>query len=155
MFIYSICFIVIYASILTTFLTIISSVSTIANPEKSAPKTKYGGKIVVCQPGITEVAKSILTIECTENTRGVAKPANTNDTSSNLCQCFALPLHPKASKVYNCFFIGLIVLLIRSRIIAKSGIKPMYQKTVDTVRYVEIANTSQRSGELKFCQSDP
>ena len=31
----------------------------------------------------------------------------------------------------------------------------MYQKTVDTVRYVDIANTSQRSGELKFCQSDP
>src|SRR4051812_13858350 len=29
----------------------IISVSTIANPEKMAPATKYGGKIVECQPG--------------------------------------------------------------------------------------------------------
>jgi hypothetical protein len=29
-----------------------------AKPEKIAPATKYGGKIVVCHPGITEVAKS-------------------------------------------------------------------------------------------------
>ena len=34
------------------------SVTTIAKPEKMAPATKYGGKIVVCQPGMTEVAKS-------------------------------------------------------------------------------------------------
>ncbi len=27
------------------------SVTTIANPLKMAPATKYGGKIVVCQPG--------------------------------------------------------------------------------------------------------
>jgi hypothetical protein len=26
-------------------------VTTIAKPEKMAPATKYGGKIVVCQPG--------------------------------------------------------------------------------------------------------
>ena len=36
------------------------------------------------------------TMECTENTSGVANPAKTKDTSSNLCQCFALPLHPNA-----------------------------------------------------------
>jgi hypothetical protein len=34
---------------------IISNVFTIAKPEKTAPAT-YGGKIVVCHPGITEVA---------------------------------------------------------------------------------------------------
>ena len=34
-----------------------------ANPEKTAPATKYGGKIVVCQPGTIEVAKSKDTIE--------------------------------------------------------------------------------------------
>ena len=28
-----------------------ASVTTMANPEKIAPATKYGGKIVVCQPG--------------------------------------------------------------------------------------------------------
>jgi hypothetical protein len=39
-----------------------SKVLTIANPEKIAPATKYGGNIVVCHPGITEVAKSNETI---------------------------------------------------------------------------------------------
>jgi hypothetical protein len=34
------------------------SVITMANPEKIAPATKYGGNMVVCHPGITEVAKS-------------------------------------------------------------------------------------------------
>ena len=48
---------------------------TMAKPEKTAPATKYGGKIVVCQPGITETAKSKLTIVCTESTSGVANPA--------------------------------------------------------------------------------
>ena len=51
--------------------------------------------MVVCQPGITEVAKSKETIVCTDNTRGVANPANTSDTSSKRCQSFARPLHPK------------------------------------------------------------
>jgi hypothetical protein len=31
---------------------IIRKVFTIANPEKTAPATKYGGKIVVCHPGL-------------------------------------------------------------------------------------------------------
>ena len=74
---------------------IIKSVFTIAKPEKIAPATKYGGKIVVCHPGITEVAKSKDTMVCTESTSGVAKPANTRDTSSKRCQSFARPLHPK------------------------------------------------------------
>ena len=39
-----------------------SKVLTIANPEKIAPATKYGGNIVVCHPGMTEVAKSNETI---------------------------------------------------------------------------------------------
>jgi hypothetical protein len=52
------------------------SVSTIANPEKIAPATKYGGKIVVCQPGRMETAKSIETTECTESTSGVASAAS-------------------------------------------------------------------------------
>ena len=39
------------------------SVSTMANPEKIAPATKYGGKTVVCHPGRSETAKSIETIE--------------------------------------------------------------------------------------------
>ncbi|MND01669.1 hypothetical protein D3C83_207500 [compost metagenome] len=48
---------------------------TIAKPENTAPATKYGGKMVLCQPGMTLVAKSKLTTECTESTSGVDSPA--------------------------------------------------------------------------------
>jgi hypothetical protein len=47
-----------------------------------APATKYGGKIVVCHPGMTDVAKSKLTIVCTERTSGVANPARIRQTVS-------------------------------------------------------------------------
>ena len=50
------------------------SSSTIAKPEKIAPATKYGGKIVACQPGTIAMAKSELTTEWTETTSGVARP---------------------------------------------------------------------------------
>src|SRR5210317_910928 len=107
----------------------IKSVFTIANPENTAPATKYGGKIVVCHPGITEVAKSNDTIECTENTSGVAKPANTNETNSKRFQCLALPDQPNDMIPYIFFAIGFLAL---SLIVAKSGIKPMYQNTRET-----------------------
>ena len=96
-----------------------------------APATKYGGKIVVCHPGITEVAKSIDTIVCTERTRGVAKPARTSESSSKRWQCFALPDHQKDKILYSFYDIGFTA---RSLIIAKSGINPIYQKTNDTVK---------------------
>src|SRR5690606_1644596 len=108
--------------------------------------------MVLCHPGTTEVAKSKDTMVCTESTKGVAKPAKTRDTSSKRCQSFTRPLHPKLRIPYIFFWNGLVVL---SRIIAKSGNNPVHQKTSDTERYVEIANTSQRSGELKFTQSEP
>ncbi len=38
---------------------------------------------------------------------------------------------------------------------AKSGKRPVHQNTNDTDKYVEIANTSQRSGELKLTHNDP
>ena len=53
----------------------IISVSTIAKPEKMAPATKYGGKMVVCQPGSCETAKSKETMVCTESTSGAEKAA--------------------------------------------------------------------------------
>ena len=31
----------------------------------------------------------------------------------------------------------------------------MYQNTNETVKYVEMAKTSHKSGELKFTQSEP
>jgi hypothetical protein len=49
-------------------------VSTIENPEKMAPATKYGGKMVECQPGRIAIAKSMPTIECTDTTSGAARP---------------------------------------------------------------------------------
>ena len=49
-------------------------VSTIAKPEKMAPATKYGAKIVACQPGTIDMAKSQDTTLCTESTSGVASP---------------------------------------------------------------------------------
>ena len=45
--------------------------------------------------------------------------------------------------------------LARSRTVAISGIRPEYQNRTDTVKYVEIANTSQSNGELKFGQTGP
>ena len=52
-----------------------ASVSTMAKPEKMAPATKYGGKIVACQPGSSDTAKSKHTTVCTESTSGVERPA--------------------------------------------------------------------------------
>jgi hypothetical protein len=80
-----------YASKLDTFLMMISKI-TIANPENCS--SYEVGEIVVCHPGITDVAKSIDTIVCRKYKR-VANPARTKETSSKRCQSFALPLHPK------------------------------------------------------------
>ncbi len=95
----SICANVIYSSRFMIFLATNISVNTIAKPEKIAPATKYGGMIVVCQPGTTEVAKSKDTIVCTDNTNGVDKPANINDNDSQRSQCFAVPIHPNDKKL--------------------------------------------------------
>src|SRR5438105_1217823 len=75
LFMFSRCLIVIRLCRFKLQRAMISSVITQANPEKIAPATKYGGKIVVCQPGITDVAKSNETIVCTDSTSGVESPA--------------------------------------------------------------------------------
>ena len=108
--------------------------------------------MVVCQPGTTEVAKSKDTIVCTDNTNGVASPASTSDNDSWRCQCLVLPVHPKEAIPYNNF---LSFVLARSLTVARSGINPEYQNNKETVKYVEMANTSQRSGELKFTHTGP
>ena len=101
-----------------------------AKPEKIAPATKYGGNIVVCHPGTTEVAKSKLTIVCTESTSGVAIPANTKERDSHLCQCFADPVQPNERTLYIFFLIPLALSLTD----AKSGTNPVYQNNKDTVK---------------------
>ena len=108
--------------------------------------------MVVCQPGITEVAKSKDTIVCTESTSGVLKPASTRDSASWRYQFFAVPVQPKEARPYRRLrnFV-----LARSRTVAKSGIRPEYQNNNDTVKYVDIANTSHINAELKFGHSGP
>ena len=41
----------------------------------------------------------------------------------------------------------------RSRSVARSGMRPVYQKRSETVKYVPTAKTSQSSGDLKFGHS--
>jgi hypothetical protein len=62
----------------------INKVFTIANPRKDSSATKYGGKIVVCHPGITD-SKIHRYNSMYRSTRGVANPAKTKDTSSKRC----------------------------------------------------------------------
>jgi hypothetical protein len=47
-----------------------------------APATKYGGKMVACQPGSTETAKSKLTTVWTDSTSGVDRPARISEATS-------------------------------------------------------------------------
>ena len=75
LFMFSTCLTVMKSSSPYIFRAGTASVSTIAKPEKMAPATKYGGKIVVCQPGMTDTAKSNETMVWTESTSGVARPA--------------------------------------------------------------------------------
>src|SRR3546814_206163 len=91
------------------------------------------------------------TMVCTESTSGVEIPARINDTISNSCQVFTDPFHPNDIMEY----ILLVKPAARSRTEAMSGSKPQYQKTKYTVKYVEIANASHTSGELKFTHSEP
>jgi hypothetical protein len=94
---------------------------------------------------ITDVAKSIDTMVCTESTKGVANPARTKKLPQNVANLL-LYRSIKTQDRINSF----IKRINRSVATSKSGNKPV-QKTNDTERYVEIANTSQIM-ELKFTQ---
>src|SRR5579872_254814 len=107
--------------------------------------------MVVCQPGSSEVAKSMDTMVCTESTSGVDTPANMSDTVSKRCHVFTEPVQPNEHTEY----ILRRIPVARSRIAARSGNKPVYQNTKDTEKYVEIANTSHTSGELKLTHNEP
>src|SRR4029079_15092039 len=118
-------------------------VNTIPMPEKIAPATKYGGKIVACQPGVSAIAKANDTTECTERTSGVAKAAR-NRYARVKCRHSRSELRqPSDNAASIAFRTGFCS---RSRRIAMSGINPMYRKVLEIVRYVRIANTSHTSG---------
>src|SRR5512146_1828736 len=63
------------ASSPSTFRSGMSSVITMATPDRIAPATKYGGNSVECQPGTIDTAKSHDTTLWTETTSGVANTA--------------------------------------------------------------------------------
>ena len=95
-----------------------------------APATKYGGKIVACQPGSTDTAKSKLTTVCTDSTSGVEMPARISEATSYRCQWRAEPRQPSDRTPKTRF---LNVEIARSRIVARSGTRPTYQNTTETV----------------------
>jgi hypothetical protein len=122
------------------------------NPEKMAPATKYGGKIVVCQPGRFATAKSKETTVCTERTSGVLKPSQKQIGHFIIAPVAvgAAPTHrqdpvevfPEAKVEFLEALSELVLALAmrsskiigtRSRMVARSGIIPMYQKRIETV----------------------
>src|SRR4029079_17095902 len=125
-------------------------VNTMPMPEKMAPATKYGGKIVVCQPGLIAIAKSNDTTECTESTSGVLKAARKRYILAKCRHSGSEFRHPNDRTARIFLRTGLVH---RSRSTAMSGMRPTYRKVLEIVRYVEIAKTSQMSGLLKFGQS--
>ena len=76
----------------------IMSVRIMASPEKIAPATKYGAKIVLCQPGTTATAKSHETMLCTDTTSAVMSPASTAYAARKWRHSSAVPVHPSASR---------------------------------------------------------
>ena len=63
-----------------------------------------------------------------------------------------LPVQPKEATPYNNLR-NLVFAL--SLTVARSGNKPEYQNNNETVKYVEIANTSHNNGELKLTHNGP
>src|SRR5512141_355487 len=124
-------------------------VKTIPIPEKIAPATKYGGKIVVCQPGVSAIAKSNDTTECTESTSGVENAARNRYALAKCLHSLSEFLHP-SERIPN--ILRRTGFFSRSRSTAMSGINPTYRNVAETVRYVRIANTSHTSGLLNCGQ---
>src|SRR4029450_9842964 len=124
-------------------------VNPIPNPEKMAPATKYGGKIVACQPGVSAMAKSNDTTECTDSTSGVENAARNKYMRAKWRHSLSEFRQPNDMTARIRLRTGFVS---RSRSTAMSGIKPTYRNVLETVRYVEIAKTSQTSGLLKFGQ---
>src|ERR1019366_2179434 len=103
-------------------------VKTIPMPEKIAPATKYGAKIVVCQPGNSAIAKSNDTTECTESPSGVENAARNRYARAKWRHSASELRQPKDSTEKICFLIGFFS---ASRSVATSGISPMNRKVVE------------------------
>src|SRR5687768_14060440 len=106
-------------------------VKTIPMPEKMAPATKYGGKIVACHPGTSDIAKSKETTECTESTSGVENAARKRYIRAKWRHSRSEFRHPIESTEKIFFRTGFVS---RSRSTAMSGMRPTYRKVLETVR---------------------
>ena len=84
--------------------------------------------MVVCHPGSSDVAKSMDTMVCTDSTSGVEIPAKINDTVSKRCQVLTEPVQPNDNTEY----MRRRKPVARSRMVAISGNKPVYQNTNET-----------------------
>src|ERR1700761_2619375 len=100
-----------------------------------------------CQPGIRLAAKSMPTMECTEHTSGTARPAMVFWKLWCSAHCRAELRKPSANAPYSLRVSGRRA---RSRRVAKSGISPVYQKTMEKIRYEAMAQKSQTRA-LRHC----
>src|SRR6476469_2273631 len=107
-------------------------VKTMPMPEKMAPATKYGGKIVVCHPGVSAIAKSKDTTECTDNTSGVENAARNRYARAKWRHSLSELRQPSDSMVKMRLRIGLM--FSRSLSTAMSGISPMNRKVLEIVK---------------------
>src|SRR6478672_12935332 len=124
-------------------------VNTMPMPEKMAPATKYGGKIVVCHPGVSAIAKSNDTTECTDSTSGVENAARNRYARAKCLHSRSEFRHPSERTLSMRLRTGFVS---RSRKTAMSGIRPTNRNVEEMVRYVRIANTSHTSGLLNCGQ---
>src|SRR5437868_1395527 len=69
-------------------------VTTMPTPEKIAPATKYGAKMVLCQPGLSDIAKSHDTTLCTDSTSGVANAARYRYAPLKFRHAWLVPRQP-------------------------------------------------------------
>jgi hypothetical protein len=69
-----------------------------AIPEKIAPTTKYGPKMVECHMGWTVMAKTQETTVWTETAMGITRTAMAAMRVSRMCFCLSVPVHPSARR---------------------------------------------------------
>ena len=111
----------------TTQRAITISVSTIAKPEKMAPATKYGGKIVVCQPG-SDRGREVERHDGVHREHQRRREAGQDQVGLLVVAPVAGRAAPaEASSAVD--VLARTSLVARSRSVARSGTRPTYQNS--------------------------